>query len=215
MEWFDCETNNENGMNHLLRTSSARIQQACGQRIVFIVQAVTSLTVSIVLSMSYSWKMGLVTIIFTPLSLLLLRYNNKLQLRKNVYTSIYLNRTKEVRIFYLFLAKRKRGLSSLSPKNQSYKIFFINSDNCGDSNKRKMHRSIESGECISRKIPRRVTKARDTKSKRRIVCPHLRNVCRVTSNSLRGFHVLRRSYAQKRWNWNWKSVQVRFIGFQS
>lgn len=97
MEWFDTDTMTMCEILSVLRKPPIS-QQGLPRRLVFLVEAIASLSVSIGLSLFYSWKLGLATLIFTPLTLLLLRYNRILIKRRTKDISKSLNKAKKVKL---------------------------------------------------------------------------------------------------------------------
>ncbi|XP_024946394.1 ATP-binding cassette sub-family B member 5 isoform X2 [Cephus cinctus] len=120
LEWFDNETNELNKINTLLKINARKIQQACGQRLIFLIQAITSLTVSIILSMMYSWKLGLAILVFTPIILVVLKYYNTLLLQQSFRNSTQLNKLK---LIILESASNIRCIAALTLENAFFERY--------------------------------------------------------------------------------------------
>ncbi|KAK0086635.1 hypothetical protein PV325_002811 [Microctonus aethiopoides] len=94
MEWFDTETKTICEMLSILRKSPDHHREF-GKQFVFLLETLSSLTVSIFLSVFYNWKLGLATHMFTPLILLFLYYNRILVEQRAHYCFSTLNKLKK------------------------------------------------------------------------------------------------------------------------
>ncbi|KAG8042712.1 hypothetical protein G9C98_005352 [Cotesia typhae] len=79
MEWFDTEARTICEIVGVLR-KPPEAQQGCARRLVFLIETLASVTVSIILSMFYNWKLGLATLFLTPMTLFMLQFNKQLMI---------------------------------------------------------------------------------------------------------------------------------------
>lgn len=94
VEWFDTEAKTICEMLSILRKSPDH-QREFAKQFVFLLETLSSLTVSIFLSVFYNWKLGLATHMFTPLILLFLYYNRILVEQRAHYCFSTLNKLKK------------------------------------------------------------------------------------------------------------------------
>lgn len=64
--WFDDKSNGTGSLCARLSGDAAAVQGATGQRVGTIIQSMATLILSLGLSMSYQWKLGMVALAFTP-----------------------------------------------------------------------------------------------------------------------------------------------------
>ncbi|XP_066997611.2 ATP-dependent translocase ABCB1 [Anabrus simplex] len=67
--WFDDKTNNTGALCSRLSGEAASVQGATGQRIGTVIQSLATLVLGVGLAMYYEWRLGLVTLSFTPVIL--------------------------------------------------------------------------------------------------------------------------------------------------
>lgn len=66
MAWFDDKRNGTGTLCSRLSSDAAAVQGATGQRIGTVVSSMSTAVISITIGMVYSWKLGLVSLAFTP-----------------------------------------------------------------------------------------------------------------------------------------------------
>ncbi|CAL4059023.1 unnamed protein product, partial [Meganyctiphanes norvegica] len=66
MGWFDMDKNSVGALCQRLSTDASAVQGATGSRVGTIIQAITTLTLSIGLALYYEWRLGLVVSVFIP-----------------------------------------------------------------------------------------------------------------------------------------------------
>lgn len=64
--WFDQPSNGTGALCSKLSTESAAVQGASGQRIGLTFQSISTIILSIILSIYYEWRLGLVGMSFIP-----------------------------------------------------------------------------------------------------------------------------------------------------
>lgn len=95
MEWFDTEARTICEILGVLR-KPPEAQQGCARRLVFLIETLASVTVSVILSMFYHWKLGLASLIFTPMTLSILQFNKQLITERCHHIAASLNKAKKV-----------------------------------------------------------------------------------------------------------------------
>lgn len=85
--WFDDKSNGTGSLCARLSGDAAAVQGATGQRIGTIIQSLATLVLSLGLSMSYQWKLGLVALAFTPFILIASYLQAKVMEQENMGTS--------------------------------------------------------------------------------------------------------------------------------
>nr|CAG4650007.1 EOG090X02PU [Sida crystallina] len=68
--WFDREENSVGALCARISGDASSVQGATGSRIGLVLQATSTLIVSVCLALYYQWKLGLVTLVFVPLLLI-------------------------------------------------------------------------------------------------------------------------------------------------
>lgn len=76
--WFDHESNNTGSLCARLSADAASVQGATGSRIGLILEAVSTLCGSVILSLYYEWRLGLTAMCFVPPLILSSYYHNKI-----------------------------------------------------------------------------------------------------------------------------------------
>ncbi|XP_008559544.1 multidrug resistance protein homolog 49-like [Microplitis demolitor] len=94
MEWFDTEARTICEILGVLR-KPPEAQQGCARRLVFLIETLASVTVSVILSMFYHWKLGLASLIFTPMTLSILQFNKQLITERCHHIAASLNKAKK------------------------------------------------------------------------------------------------------------------------
>lgn len=84
--WFDDKSNGTGSLCARLSGDAAAVQGATGQRIGTIIQSLATLFLSLGLSMSYQWKLGLVALAFTPFILVASYLQAKVMEQENMGT---------------------------------------------------------------------------------------------------------------------------------
>ncbi|XP_037800231.1 ATP-dependent translocase ABCB1-like [Penaeus monodon] len=85
--WFDEERNSVGALCSKLSGDASAIQGATGSRVGTIVQAITTLGISIVLALYYDWRLGLVTLPFIPFVLVAVYLQSKILMGQSVTES--------------------------------------------------------------------------------------------------------------------------------
>lgn len=81
--WYDRKENGVGALCARLSGEAALVQGATGQRLGTIMNSMATLVVSVGMALYYSWKLGLVILIFTPFMLLAIFLQNRLMGREN------------------------------------------------------------------------------------------------------------------------------------
>ncbi|PSN36712.1 hypothetical protein C0J52_11486 [Blattella germanica] len=68
--WFDDKANNSGSLCARLSGEASSVQGATGQRVGTVLQSIATLCLGVGLAMFYQWKLGLVTLVFTPVILI-------------------------------------------------------------------------------------------------------------------------------------------------
>ncbi|KAG7166971.1 ATP-dependent translocase ABCB1-like [Homarus americanus] len=84
MGWFDDEKNSVGALCSRLSGDAAAVQGATGSRVGTIMQAITTLGVSIILSLYFDWRLGLVTFPFIPFVLIAVYLQSKILMGQSV-----------------------------------------------------------------------------------------------------------------------------------
>lgn len=85
--WFDDEKNSVGALCSRLSGDAASVQGATGSRIGTIIQALTTLGVSICLSLYYDWRLGLISFPFIPFVLVAVYLQSKILMGQSVTES--------------------------------------------------------------------------------------------------------------------------------
>ncbi|XP_045621631.1 ATP-dependent translocase ABCB1 [Procambarus clarkii] len=87
MGWFDEEKNSVGALCSRLSGDAAAVQGATGSRVGTIVQAISTLGVSICMALYYDWRLGLVTLPFIPFVLIAVYLQSKILMGQSVTES--------------------------------------------------------------------------------------------------------------------------------
>lgn len=96
--WFDEEKNSVGALCSKLSGDASAIQGATGSRVGTIVQAITTLGISIVLALYYDWRLGLVTLPFIPFVLVAVYLQSKILMGQSVTESKVLENAGKIAI---------------------------------------------------------------------------------------------------------------------
>ncbi|KAK7047498.1 tRNA N6-adenosine threonylcarbamoyltransferase, partial [Halocaridina rubra] len=84
MGWFDEEKNSVGALCSRLSGDASAVQGATGSRVGTIVQAITTLGISIAIALYYDWRLGLVTFPFIPFVLIAVFLQSKILMGQSV-----------------------------------------------------------------------------------------------------------------------------------
>ncbi|KAK8735750.1 hypothetical protein OTU49_005300 [Cherax quadricarinatus] len=87
MGWFDEEKNSVGALCSRLSGDASAVQGATGSRVGTIVQAITTLGVSIIMGLYFDWRLGLVTLPFIPFVLIAVYLQSKILMGQSVTES--------------------------------------------------------------------------------------------------------------------------------
>ncbi|XP_044586114.1 multidrug resistance protein homolog 49-like [Cotesia glomerata] len=121
MEWFDTEARTICEIVRVLR-KLPEAQQGCARRLVFLIETLASVTVSIILSMFYNWKLGLATLFLTPLTLFMLQFNKQLVTERNYHIATSFNKAKKM------IIEATRNAEAIAALNLESKFIDLDDD---------------------------------------------------------------------------------------
>ncbi|XP_071520197.1 ATP-dependent translocase ABCB1-like [Panulirus ornatus] len=98
MAWFDNDKNSVGTLCSRLSADASAVQGATGTRVGTIVQAITTLGISIVLSLYYDWRLGLLMVPFVPFVLLAVYLQSKILMGQSVTESKTLDQAGKIAI---------------------------------------------------------------------------------------------------------------------
>lgn len=96
--WFDREENSVGSLCVRLSGDAANVKGATGPRIGIVCEAVSTMVVSIVISLYYEWRLGLLALSFTPLSILFVYLNGRVIQKQSSLERISLQQSAKVAI---------------------------------------------------------------------------------------------------------------------
>ncbi|CAG5089627.1 Similar to Abcb4: Phosphatidylcholine translocator ABCB4 (Rattus norvegicus), partial [Cotesia congregata] len=121
MEWFDTEARTICEIVGVLR-KPPEAQQGCARRLVFLIETLASVTVSIILSMFYNWKLGLATLFLTPMTLYMLQFNKRLVTERNYHVATSFNKAKKM------IIEATRNAEAIAALNLESKFIDLDDD---------------------------------------------------------------------------------------
>lgn len=120
MAWFDNKSNGTGTLCSRLSTDAAAVQGAIGQRIGSVVSSLSTAIVSIVLGVGLSWKLGLVTLAFTPILMVAQYYEIVLTNQTNLGIDEALERSTKVAVEVVSNIRTVIGLGRERMFNEQY-----------------------------------------------------------------------------------------------
>ncbi len=96
--WFDGEANNTGSLCARLSGDAASVQGATGSRIGLILEAVSTMTACVILSLYYEWRLGLAAMCFVPPLMLSTYYHHKIILGQSTLERDGLQKSAKVAI---------------------------------------------------------------------------------------------------------------------
>ena len=119
--WFDRDTNSVGALCARLSGDAASVQGATGSRIGVLFQALTTMIASIVLSLYFQWKLGLVAMTFVPLLLVATYFQAKIIMGQSALERDGLQKSAKVAMEAI---ANIRTVASLGKERQFHTIYM-------------------------------------------------------------------------------------------